>query len=62
MAALTLTALASMESNHARIKPLHPKLLLAAASDAYAADLLFNGLKTVFPASDVEPTSGVVEI
>lgn len=72
VAALTLTALASVESNHPRIQPLHPKLLLAAASDVYAADLLFNGLKTVFPASAsasaaaasaaAEVSSGVVEI
>lgn len=49
MASLTLTALAGVESNHARIRPLHSEVLVAAARDPHAADLLFNGLKSVFP-------------
>lgn len=51
IAARTLTALASVESNHAVMKPLYSELLVAAARDASAADLLLHGLKGVFAAA-----------
>ena len=39
------------ESNHAMIKPLYSEILVAAARDASAADLLLHGLKAVFSAA-----------
>eukprot|EP00904_Undaria_pinnatifida_P003887 jgi/Undpi1/1349/HiC_scaffold_11.g04741.m1 len=50
-AARTLTALASVESNHVMIKPLYSEVLVAAARDASAADLLLHSLKDVFSAA-----------
>lgn len=51
IAARTLTLLASVESNHAMIKPLYSEVLVAAARDASAADLLLHGLKAAFAAA-----------
>lgn len=51
MAAVALTSIASVESNHPRIRAMHSEMSVAAARDAYAADLLLNGLKAVFPAA-----------
>lgn len=50
MAAVALTSLATVESNHPRIRDMHPEILVAAARDSYASDLLLNGLKSVFHA------------
>ncbi|CAM9888019.1 unnamed protein product [Scytosiphon promiscuus] len=51
MASRTLTALASVESNQAKIRPMHSEVLSAAARDPHAAELMFRGLKAVLPSS-----------
>lgn len=51
MATVALTSLATVESNHPRIRDMHPEILVAAARDSYASDLLLNGLRYVFHAS-----------
>lgn len=51
MATKTLAMLASVEANHARIRPFQAEVVGAAARDPHAATLLFHGLSAVFPAS-----------
>lgn len=49
MAAVALTSMAEVESNHPTIRVMRSELMVAATRDPYAADLFLNGLKAVFP-------------